>query len=467
MALLDEDADEDALSGRRSRRRWIAVGVSLPFFAVMGFGVWFFLGARSTVRDKALIEQVSGAAFGCVASLRGDAPETWDIERALEHMTRMERVTRDPEGDTPDAERERFTRLAADAARGCDALGTLMMRARAEAPHLYFAVPTKLAQPPDHDAEERWFRRILPASRGEVVELARQIRAMEDALNARRAAHELMPTALPTTGYGTAQLARQIALAPIPSGLERETTDAWPTTGGIVVLRRGSIARVPCDTRYVNRASCYRDFVQTVSWTGELGPQRELSRPERVSYWAAFTATQDGGLWALGADARDRGIIGRYPPGASTPELSTFPGPVDAAATVAEVIGGVAVFSSDGRVWLGAGERFAEARSEPVRIVLVPDDGDPEDGIHVDGLGTLNIFGSRDDGFTSRLTTNTGDALVRLIDAHTRVRAVTALRGLRTGQAIALLQRAQGAPDALVISHDFGRTWLTDASDAQ
>src|SRR5690606_5603745 len=113
------DPDEDELTGRRRRRRMIAAAVSLPFLGVMGFGVWFFLSAQSTARERTLVEQVTGAAFGCVASMRGDAPEPWGLERALEHMSRMERVTRDANAD--EAERERFVRLSTDAARGCEA----------------------------------------------------------------------------------------------------------------------------------------------------------------------------------------------------------------------------------------------------------------------------------------------------------------------------------------------------------
>jgi hypothetical protein len=54
-----------------------------------------------------------------------------------------------------------------------------------------------------------------------------------------------------------------------------------------------------------------------------------------------------------------------------------------------------------------------------------------------------------------------------MIDAHSRVRAIPLLRALRTGQTVALLQRAEDAPDALVISADFGRSWLSDPAAPQ
>src|SRR5690606_12227970 len=118
----DLDADEEALGGRRRKRRLIAALVLLPFLGVMAFGVWFFFDVRQAAREKTLVEQVTGAAFGCVASMRGDAPDPWGLDRALEHMSRMERVTRDAEDPAGAEERERFARLAVDAARGCEQL---------------------------------------------------------------------------------------------------------------------------------------------------------------------------------------------------------------------------------------------------------------------------------------------------------------------------------------------------------
>ena len=95
-----------------------------------------------------------------------------------------------------------------------------------------------------------------------------------------------------------------------------------------------------------------------------------------------------------------------------------------------------------------------------MRVVLEPEEGGPEAGVSVDGLGVLSVFGSQEDGFTARLSTPTGDALMRLIDAHSRVRSVTALRALRTGRAVALLQRSADGPDAILLTTDLGRTWL-------
>ena len=39
---------------------------------------------------------------------------------------------------------------------------------------------------------------------------------------------------------------------------------------------------------------------------------------------------------------------------------------------------------------------------------------------------------------------------------------MVALRSLRSGKAVALLQRFHESPDAIMISEDFGRTWLSD-----
>lgn len=308
-------------------------------------------------------------------------------------------------------------------------------------------------------------RRVLPKSRAEVLELTRQIRAMQEAINARRGEHALMPSALPIDGHGTASLAKLVDLGPLPRDLERPVTFAWPLADSVLVLRRGSIERVLCDTRHVNRASCYRDFVQTVGWSGEATELRPLERPARVSYWAAFAAAQDGTLWAVGADTRDRGLLGRYPPGASTPELASFPGRVDAAARMAEVIGGVAIVTSDERVWVASGDlRVRASENAPPPIVLEPEGG-PDQGIRVDGIGALSVFGSQEDGFTSRLSTGTGEILTRLIDAQSRVRSIVSLRGLRSGHAVTVVDRETGDPSALLLTTDFGRTWLTVDGD--
>lgn len=457
------DAEEEALSGRRTARAWLVIFATLPFLAIVGAGVWYFLSERQRAIEKTLVEQVSSAAFGCVIAMRGDAPETWSVERALEHMSRMERVTREA-SEANAAEREHFARLAADAARGCEELGSLMMRAREEAPGLYFAVPAKLAQPPDQSQPERWFRRALPASRTDVIELARQIRAMQEAINARRSEHRLMPTVLPIEGRGPAQLARVIDLAPLPRETSEEPrTYAWPLPSHVLVIRRGSIPRVRCDTRYVNRASCYSDFAQTIGWDGTAGAPIALTRPERVSYWAAFTPASDGSIWAVGIDRNDRGVIGRYAPGGTTPELAPIGARIDALATIEEVIGGVAVYASDGSVWVSSGTLELTRQAEaPPRVRLVPDADDPTGGITLEGVGTLTIFGSQEDGFTSRLSSATGEVLLRMIDAQTRVTAVGSLRALRTGQVVALVTRGGAVADGVVLSTDFGRSWLSE-----
>lgn len=237
----------------------------------------------------------------------------------------------------------------------------------------------------------------------------------------------------------------------------------------MLVLRRGSIPRVPCDTRHVNRASCYSDFVQEVSWDGEAGPQRALERPGSVSYWAAFTATEDGTLWAIGADRQNRGMVGRYTPGSTLAELSPIAASIDGGATIAAVVGGVAVFASDETVWYSPGTVHFEPTSDPlVRVLLDPPEDEtgaassPERGITLDGVGTLSIFGSVEDGYTSRLSTPDGEVLLRMIDAHSRVRAVARLRALSTGHAVALLQRTEPSPDAVVLTTDFGRSWVAE-----
>jgi hypothetical protein len=465
------DADEELLLGRKSKRRWIAAAIALPFLIAIGGGVWFFLDQRRQAREKVLVEQVTAAAFGCVASVRGDAPEVWGLERALEHMSRMERVTRDADDPTTRAERERFARLASDAARGCEELGSLMMQARREAPDLYFGVPAPLAQPPDLERPQRWFRRVLPQSRPEVLELTRQIRTMADEINARRTERALMTQELPIEGRGPSELARIIELAPLPRDRERLRTEAWPMPDEVVVLRRGSIPQVPCETRYLNLLSCYHDYVQTVSWAGETSALRALERPEEVSYFGAFAPTPDGWLYAIGADARGRGVLARYAPGATVPEIARVAAPIDASTNVVAVAGGVAVFPSDGSAWLatGGGLELEQTSTTPPPIVLGPVGDDPERGIRIEGLGTLRIFGSDEGGWTSRFSPPDEDAedvLQRMIDAHSRVEAIASLRSLRSGKAVAVLQRFREAPDAVALTTTFGRDWLAEAPRA-
>lgn len=461
------DRDEEILLGKRRKRVWIGLVVSVPFLAAMAGGVWFFLDKRREAQNEVIVENVTGAAFGCVASVRGDAPEAWGLERALEHMSRMERVTRDADDPTTREERERFARLAEDAANGCEELGRLMIGAQRDETELYFGVPARLAQPPDQGDPERWFRRVMPKSRAEVLELTRQIRTMAEQINARRTERQLMAQQLPIEGRGPSELARMVELTAPPRDRERVQTEVWPLPDYVFVVRRGSIPAVPCDTRFINRASCFNEFVQTVSWDGEVSELRALTRPERVTYWSAFTPTPDGGLWAVGLDARNRGIVGRYPPGETEPALAPIDAEVNAATNIVAVAGGVAIFPTDGSAWLSEDGALAFARVEttPPPLIVKMGRGGADQGVRFEGLGTLSLFGSEDAGWTSRFSPVEDDGdevLLRVIDANRRVREVAALRSLRSGKAVALLQRFHESPDAIILSEDFGRTWLAD-----
>lgn len=460
------DRDEEILLGRRRKRVWIGLFVSIPFLAAMAGGVWFFLSQRREAQNEVIVENVTGAAFGCVASLRGDAPEAWGLERALEHMSRMERVTRDEDDPTTREERERFARLAADAARGCEELGRLMMGAQRDETELYFGVPAQLAQPPDQADPERWFRRVMPKSREAVLELTRQIRVMAEQINARRTERQLMAQQLPIEGRGPTELARLIELTAPPRERERIQTEVWPLPDYVYVVRRGSIPAVPCDTRFINRASCFNEFVQTVGWDGQVSELRALTRPSRVTYWSAFTPTPDGSLWAVGIDSRNRGIVGRYPPDATEPELSRLDATVDAATNIVAVAGGVAIFPTDGSAWLAEDAlAFTRVETTPPPLIVTMGHGGADQGLRFAGLGTLSLFGSEEAGWTSRFSPVEDDGeevLLRVIDANRRVREVVALRSLRSGKAVALLQRFHESPDAIMISEDFGRTWLSD-----
>lgn len=458
--------DDELLGGRkRSRAPLIALAVLAPVFAAAVGGGWWVYQRSRRETERVLVEEVTGAAFGCVASVRGDAPELWGLERALEHMSRMERVTRDATNPATADERQRFARLAADAARGCEALGTLMMRAQRESGDLYFAVPASLAQPPDRDDPERWFRRVLPQSREDVVELTRQVRAMNDAINARRSEHELMPQLLPIEGRGATELARVVVLAPLPRELERPLTEVWPMPAGIVVVRRGSLARVPCDTRYLNPISCYSELLQTVAYDGTASEPLALERPATVTYWSSFAPTEDGSLYAVGIDNRNRGVVGRYAPGETRPTLRSIAAPVDAQTQITALTGGgVAVFPSDGSAWMsGAGIELVPAEETPPPLIVRESQRGAEHGITV-GDRRLTIFGSEDFGWTSRNAPAEGqgeDILLRIVDAHRRVDSILQLRALADGRTVALLSRSPGGPDAIVVSPDFGRTWLS------
>lgn len=466
---MSMDKDEEVLSGRAARRRWLFVLVTIPFLALMGSGIWFFMQRRRAALNTELVEQTTGAAFGCVASLRGDAPEEWGLERALEHMARMERVTRDAEGEDAAEERARFSRLAEDAARGCQALGDLMRQATQESSELYFAVPAKLAQPPDMDNPERWFRRVLPSSREESVELTRQIRAMAETINARRTERQLMYQELPIEGRGASELARVIELAPVPRERENVRTDVWPLAQHIVVLRRGMIPRVPCDLRYINRLSCYNEFLQHVSWEGDGSEPIALERPDRVTYWADFTPTPDGSLWAIGVGRRGRGLVGRYPPSETAPEVTSFPGRgVDAGATITAARGGrLTVRLTDGTLYEAQTEDVAFEEVEAATRPLIVD-GTPsttERSISLPDFGTLSLFGDEDFGWTSRLMgpdEDSEDILFRVIEAHRRVSDIVSLKSLPSGRVVALLRRFESSPDAIVISTDFGRSWVSE-----
>jgi hypothetical protein len=235
----------------------------------------------------------------------------------------------------------------------------------------------------------------------------------------------------------------------------------------IYVIRRGSIPHVVCETRYINLPSCFNEFVQTVSWEGEVSDIVELERPRRVAYWATLAPGTDGSIWAIGIDQRDHGIVGRYPPGESEPELRSIDMDVDATTNIVAVARGMAIFPSDGNAWMSSLEAldFEQVETTPPPIVLTTGSGGPDRGIELEHIGRLSLDGSEVDGFTSRLQRASGeDILNRVIDANVRVQRVDALRALRSGKAVATLQRAGDHPDALVITADFGESWL--AGDA-
>jgi len=458
------DEDEELLSGRRGRRRLLMALGTLPVLGAIAFGLWFFLEQQQHAVEEMLVEQVTGAAFGCVAAVRGDSPELWSLERSLEHMSHMERLTRDEEDPTIATERSRFAQAAAEAAHGCEQLGRLMLQAHRDSEDHYFAVPAVLAQPPDQEDPERWYRRVLPDTRPQAVELTRQIRVMAETVNARRTEFEMMATELPVEGRGPDELARIVTLTDIPRDRENPRTEVWPMPDGIVVMRRGSIGRVPCDTRYINRASCFNEYVQQVSWEGELGEQIALERPRAVLYWSSFAPAPDGAIWAVGVNQGSDGIVGRYPPGETRPELAPVDAPVDATTNIVIVAGGVALFPDDGSAWLtdlDSGMDFEAVSTTPTPLVLRTRHGGAGRGIGMDAGDSLSITGSEEDGFTSRVSSpDVDDVLSRMIDAGSRVRSIADLRSLPSGRAVALLARFSESPDAVAITTDFGRTWL-------
>lgn len=455
------DRNEEILLGTRRRKVWWGLLLSIPVVAALAGVAWFVVDKRNTARDKVLIENVTSASFACVASVRGDAPEVWGLERALEHMSRMERVTRESENPTAE-ERRRFHQLATDAARGCEELGRLMLEAQREAPHLYFAVPAPLAVMPDLDHPDRWYRRVLPRNRPDVLELTNQIRTMSGAIDALRTEHALMAQELPIDGRGPSELARIVTLAPLPRDRESITGQLWPFADGVITVRRGAIGRVPCETRYLNRASCFNEFVQRVSWDGEVSEMTVLTRPARVDFWAAFTTTPDGALYAVGVDREGDGIVGRYPLDGTEPALANIDAAVDGATNIAGVAGGVAVFPDDGSAWLSQSWLSFEQVDTTTPPVLVTASQGADRGIDLEGYGHFSLFGSEEAGWTSRLTPPDGeDVLLRILDAHSRVSAIAQLRSLRSGKVAALLVRGD-TPSALIVSTDFGRTWLAE-----
>jgi hypothetical protein len=456
------DAD-DELAPRRSGRTWL-ITASVAMLAIAGIILAVVIWRkRKADRETVIVEEVTSSAFGCVAAIRGDAPELWSLESALEHVSRMERVTRDTTNPLTRDEREHFHTNAVDASRGCMALSTALAQAQADAPDLYFAVPVKLAQPVDQRDPERWFRRVIPQSRAEVVDLTRQVRQMNEQINARRSERGLMAQVLPIDGRDEAALARVIVLEPIPRELERQTTELWPLPTVVFVLRRGSLARVPCDTRYLNPASCFSEFTQTIGYDGTLGPQLVLVRPSSVTYWSSFAPVEDGSLFAVGVDSHNHAVVGRYPPGDATPELRPIGARVDALTTIIALEGGpIAIFPTDGSAWVSGGDlEFALTPSTPPPMVARETERGVEHGIVIEGHGTLSMFGSEEFGWTSRFAPTQGEqTLVRVIDAHHNVTAIPVLRALADGKAAAVLQRAQTGQDAIVVSSDYGRTWL-------
>ncbi|MEZ4339014.1 MAG: hypothetical protein R3B82_20545 [Sandaracinaceae bacterium] len=231
---------------------------------------------------------------------------------------------------------------------------------------------------------------------------------------------------LPVEGRGPTELARMVELAAVPRDREESATEAWPTPDAIVVLRRGSLPRVPCDMRYVNRASCLSEYVQRIGWDGEAGP-----RPRSRIGGGAL-------LERLRADLR-RGAVGRrreqqqpgrrraLRPDATTPG-SPLDAPIDATANIVAVTGGVAVFPSDGSAWMaddGPGMAFARVETTPPPLVGRHGPRGAARGIDDDALRTALDRGLDGGGvhvFASPPADGSDDVLLRMIDAHSRVR---------------------------------------------
>ena len=175
----------------------------------------------------------------------------------------------------------------------------------------------------------------------------------------------------------------------------------------------------------------------------------ELERPSRVDYWATLTPGTDGSIWA---------VRPQQPKPRRRRALSTgrdrARGRADRHrcrrdATSSAVARGMAIFPSDGNAWLSPLDElnFEQVSTTPPPIVLTTGTGGPDRGIELEHIGRLSIDGSEVDGFTSRLVQPSGeDVLLRVIDANVRVQRVDALRALRSGKAVASLQRAGDHP---------------------
>lgn len=447
--------------------------LTLPFVLLLALGVWRLMQRKQRASDRARVEALTVAANACVSAVRGDAPEAWGLSRALEHMSRMGRVSADPHNPAFREERQRFRRLSAEAAAGCAELGRLVRRAHRGGGRLYVAVPASLAQAPLAGADERWFRRLLPETRGGVLALTRQVRVMDALIQRRRRAFGLSPSPLAVDGRRLRDLARIIEVAGLPRDVvDRPRYHAWPLEGFALILLRGSLARVPCDTRHVQRLGCYRDFLQTVSYGGEVGPQRALERPDSVRYWIRFAPTPDGSLWGLGVDAGGHAMLGRYRVGSSLPELTPIALPKEAATRLVPVRRGLAVVQRRVAFFVSLNGRVRRMRRRAVgarRLFYRPGVGGPSVGVRVPRLGRLSLFGGAALGWTSRLSPRprqraqpADDVLLRVVDAHSDVREIVSLSAHRSGKTVALLRRFRDYPDAVLLSRDLGRTWVSD-----
>jgi hypothetical protein len=272
---------------RRGRR---AVFVAVAASVVVLGGGWL-LAARHDARSRSeQIDRLTASAERLVALTRRGLPESWSIERVLEHITLR------PVAQADGGLRDQRGQALVDVDAQVRALWSEGDRAGAVAPELA--------------GWAEWNARPTYRSRAEVAALATALRGLDHAIAWQRSHHGLAARPLALDGEPLAPLPERIALPLPPVGPDIAHVDMWPLEPAVVI-----VLGVDTTEGCVAGARCRRFFAAWVGWDGRVLDRVEIAAAPADTVNAAVSAGPDAAVYTVAQPARGDTVITRYEPG--------------------------------------------------------------------------------------------------------------------------------------------------------